>query len=91
MNNLSYLREVLSTKSVILDIDLDFYSTRNPFLSLYSEVNLYQMLKQLYTFEAIPSGNNHNFNFVFLIIDFTKIIYVISAKIYLQIYLVRKD
>ena len=67
MNNLSYLREVLSTKSVILDIDLDFYSTRNPFLSLYSEVNLYQMLKQLYTFEAIPSGNNHKSNFVILI------------------------
>ena len=58
MNNLSYLREVLSTKSVILDIDLDFYSTRNPFLSLYSEVNLYQMLKQLYTFEAIPRGKS---------------------------------
>ena len=87
MNNLSYLREVLSTKSVILDIDLDFYSTRNPFLSLYSEVNLYQMLKQLYTFEAIPSGNNHNFNLYLLILQNN----LISVKIYLQIYLVRKD
>ena len=54
MNNLNYLREVLSNKSVILDIDLDFYSTRNPFLSLYSEINLYQMLKQLYRYEAVP-------------------------------------
>ena len=87
MNNLSYLREVLSTKSVILDIDLDFYSTRNPFLSLYSEVNLYQMLKQLYTFEAIPSGNNHNFNLYLSILQNN----LISVKIYLQIYLVRKD
>ena len=54
MNNLNYLREVLSTKSAILDIDLDFYSTRNPFLSLYSEINLYQMLKQLYKYEPVP-------------------------------------
>ena len=54
MNNLNFLREVLSNKSVILDIDLDFYSTRNPFLSLYSEINLYQTLKQLYTYDPVP-------------------------------------
>ena len=39
---------------MILDFDLDFYSTRNPFLSLYSEINLYDRLKQIYTFTPIP-------------------------------------
>lgn len=54
MANLNFLREVLVSKSVILDIDLDFYSTRNPFLSLYNEINLYQSLKQIYTFTPVP-------------------------------------
>jgi len=53
-NHLNHLREVLVGKPIILDIDLDFYSTRNPFLSLYSEINLYQSLKQIYTFTPIP-------------------------------------
>lgn len=35
----------------ILDIDLDFFSTGNPFKLLYSRANLYEELKQLYYFE----------------------------------------
>lgn len=54
LSNLNYLREVLVGKPIILDIDLDFYSTRNPFLNLYSEINLYATLKQIYKFNAIP-------------------------------------
>ena len=38
----------------ILDIDLDFYSTLNPFVSLYREANLYPQLRDLYTFQPVP-------------------------------------
>ena len=58
MSHLNHLREVLVGKPIILDFDLDFYSTRNPFLSLYSEINLYQSLKQIYTFTPIPPQLN---------------------------------
>lgn len=35
----------------ILDVDLDFYSTLNPFINLYSEAGLYEKLRELYTFK----------------------------------------
>jgi len=38
----------------ILDIDLDFYSTLNPFVSLYSEAGLYDRLRELYSFCPVP-------------------------------------
>lgn len=38
----------------ILDIDLDFYSTLNPFVTLYKDSNLYQDLKKIYTFKPVP-------------------------------------
>eukprot|EP00088_Acartia_fossae_P041336 TRINITY_DN4324_c0_g1_i10.p1 TRINITY_DN4324_c0_g1~~TRINITY_DN4324_c0_g1_i10.p1 ORF type:complete len:378 (-),score=75.45 TRINITY_DN4324_c0_g1_i10:230-1363(-) len=38
----------------ILDIDLDFYSTLNPFVDLYKDANLYAQLKELYTYQPIP-------------------------------------
>lgn len=38
----------------ILDICLDFFSTQNPFLDLYAKSNLYEQLKELYTFEPVP-------------------------------------
>jgi len=44
----------------ILDIDLDFYSTLNPFVTLYSEANLYAQLKQIYTFKPVPRDLEHN-------------------------------
>ncbi|KAK3086026.1 hypothetical protein FSP39_012357 [Pinctada imbricata] len=37
-------------RHIILDIDLDFYSTKNPFQVMYSEKQ-YQILKELYAFE----------------------------------------
>lgn len=35
----------------ILDVDLDFFSTMNPFLSMHSEANMYERLKKLYGFQ----------------------------------------
>lgn len=41
----------------ILDIDLDFFSTSNPFKSLYSDADLYNQLKDLYNFDKPTSDN----------------------------------
>ena len=45
-----------SESPIILDICLDFFSTKNPFLEVYSKSDLYTRLKDLYTFEILPSG-----------------------------------
>lgn len=42
--------------SYVLDVDLDFFSTRNPFKSLYKNANLYENLKDLYWF--VPPDTN---------------------------------
>lgn len=34
----------------VLDIDLDFFSTKNPFLTIYEKAEAYTILKQLYQF-----------------------------------------
>lgn len=36
----------------ILDIDLDFFSTSNPFKKIYNKAGLYEKLKELYYFES---------------------------------------
>lgn len=53
----SALRNYLPEKDVpyILDIDLDFFSTKNPFKNLYESVNLYEKLAKLYSFERPDS------------------------------------
>ncbi|KAJ1519531.1 hypothetical protein ONE63_004812 [Megalurothrips usitatus] len=43
-------RHVEEDGTYVLDIDLDFFSTRNPFLSLYEKAGLYDKLKKLYEF-----------------------------------------
>lgn len=44
-------------KPYILDIDLDFFSTRNPFRRLYENANLYSELKNIYHF-SIANKND---------------------------------
>ncbi len=46
--------------SCILDIDLDFFSTTNPFIDMYSKIDLYKRLKTIYTFDAPPSHMYEN-------------------------------
>ena len=53
--SINALREAIVGKPIILDIDLDFFSTRNPFLNIYQEIQLYSTLKQIYLFQALPN------------------------------------
>ncbi|XP_068970908.1 UPF0489 protein C5orf22 homolog [Bombus flavifrons] len=48
----SALRQYLPERNTpyILDIDLDFFSTKNPFKSLHDRINLYEKLAPLYAF-----------------------------------------
>jgi hypothetical protein len=43
----------------ILDIDLDYFSTRNPFNQLYKNADLYSELKEIYNF-SLPNEKNSN-------------------------------
>ncbi|XP_011504418.1 PREDICTED: UPF0489 protein C5orf22 homolog [Ceratosolen solmsi marchali] len=53
------LRQYLPEKdmSYILDIDLDFFSTKNPFRGLYESAGLYERLAKLYVFKR-PSSTD---------------------------------
>jgi len=46
--------QIAEVDHFILDVDLDFYSTLNPFINLYSEAGLYEKLRDLYTFKPVP-------------------------------------
>ncbi|XKL68002.1 hypothetical protein PGB90_003493 [Kerria lacca] len=49
---------ILNDKEIfVLDIDLDFFSTRNPFKDMYKNAGLYEKLQNLYKF-VIPSNKN---------------------------------
>ncbi|XP_030387171.1 UPF0489 protein C5orf22 homolog [Scaptodrosophila lebanonensis] len=51
-------REFITEKDAqgfILDIDLDFFSTSNPFLEIYKDVDCYSQLKEIFHFESVES------------------------------------
>lgn len=50
----------------ILDIDLDFFSTSNPFKSLYSSASLYDRLQDLYYFPCLQTKDTE------MIVEMTK-------------------
>ncbi|XP_060603050.1 UPF0489 protein C5orf22-like [Ruditapes philippinarum] len=49
-NSLSELASLLKGQNYVLDIDLDFYSTMNPFRNMYGDKQ-YDILQELYKFE----------------------------------------
>jgi hypothetical protein len=53
----SALRQYLPERDTpyILDIDLDFFSTRNPFKDLHGRVNLYDKLAPLFIYKRAES------------------------------------
>ncbi|XP_026666876.1 UPF0489 protein C5orf22 homolog [Ceratina calcarata] len=53
----SALRQYLPERNTpyILDVDLDFFSTKNPFKTLYDRVNLYDKLAPLYAYNRPDS------------------------------------
>lgn len=53
----SIVEGLKTLKEYILDVDLDFFSTMNPFKNLYEKSDLYDRLKELYNFSlpAVPS------------------------------------
>ncbi|XP_076169992.1 UPF0489 protein C5orf22 homolog [Ptiloglossa arizonensis] len=55
----SALRQYLPERDTpyILDIDLDFFSTKNPFKMLHDRVNLYDKLAPLYAFKRPDSAD----------------------------------
>ena len=58
--SLNRVVEMVDSSPYILDIDLDFYSTKNPFLDLFPESGLYSKLKKIYTFESVPKHLSEN-------------------------------
>ncbi|KYM93338.1 hypothetical protein ALC53_00275 [Atta colombica] len=55
----SALRQYLPEKDTpyILDVDLDFFSTKNPFKNLHERVNLYDKLAPLFTYKRTESND----------------------------------
>jgi hypothetical protein len=45
------IHDIIDEKSWILDIDLDYFSTLNPFLSLYPKANTHEKLKEIFKME----------------------------------------
>ncbi|KAH8242453.1 hypothetical protein KR032_006902 [Drosophila birchii] len=42
----------------VLDIDLDFFSTSNPFLEIYKDADCYNQLKEIFHFESVEKIKN---------------------------------
>ena len=51
LKDITMLLNDFSDRTLVLDIDLDFYSTKNPFIEVYSP-SQYRILQELYCFQA---------------------------------------
>ncbi|XP_050509335.1 UPF0489 protein C5orf22 homolog [Diabrotica virgifera virgifera] len=58
-DDLNQIRLLISRSDapVVLDIDLDFFSTGNPFKRMYEEANMYEQLKDIYYYKT-PSSKD---------------------------------
>lgn len=44
----------------VLDVDLDFFSTMNPFVSMHEQVDMYSRLKQIYCFDFTDTNDEES-------------------------------
>ena len=51
LKDITMLLNDFSDRTLVLDIDLDFYSTKNPFIEVYTP-SQYRILQELYCFQA---------------------------------------
>ncbi|KAK9881783.1 hypothetical protein WA026_017301 [Henosepilachna vigintioctopunctata] len=58
IQQMKQISESISKSSTILDIDLDFFSTTNPFLGLYDKADLYVHLQSLFRFNPPKSDSD---------------------------------
>lgn len=60
VDDIKTIRDIIRKypKNIVLDVDLDFFSTKNPFKNIYEKANLYQRLKKLYHFDPLCDGGN---------------------------------
>ena len=56
--NESIAELIEDTRTWILDIDLDYFSTLNPFLSIYPEANTYERLKEVFKMDKNYDPND---------------------------------
>ncbi|XP_050310820.1 UPF0489 protein C5orf22 homolog isoform X2 [Anthonomus grandis grandis] len=59
-DNFEAVRRMLTTYELplILDVDLDFFSTSNPFLNMYSDARMYDHVKEIFKFQP-PKSKSH--------------------------------
>lgn len=58
--NINHIKNIVGKYDTpyVLDIDLDFFSTKNPFKTIYEKASVYERLKELYKFIPPASKND---------------------------------